>query len=203
MNLKTLAAASAIALLPATGFAAITVNSEGVNGVQLFSLTGSDASTSDVTGGTSGLLLGPSQALDWNMRVINDNGVTDSDGVATYSFTVLEDATVSVTSTQNPFAGLDNLALSLTVGGGAANTTNYTAGAFAALSNISVDAFQTFTVTADWTGISGLFTEIDVDFVLSAVLDNGGNEIPLPATALLLLGALGGLGVVARNRKSS
>ena len=200
MNLKTLVAASAIALLPATSFAAITVNTEGVNGVQLNALSGSDASTGDVLGGTTGLLLGPSQSLDWNMRVINDNGIADSDGTATYQFTVLEDASISLTSTQNPFAGLDNLALSLTVGAGTPNTASYGFGAFAALTNISVSAFETFTVQSSWTGISGLFTEIDVDFVLSAELDQGGTEIPLPATAFLLLGALGGLGFVARKR---
>lgn len=200
MNLKTLAAASIIALLPATGFAAITANTEGVNGVNLFSLTGSDVSTSDTLGNTSAVFFGPSQALDWNMRVINQNGALDSDGVATYQFQVTQDATISVTSTQNPFAGLDNLALSLTVGANAPTTVNYTSGAFAAISNISVGAFETFTVQAAWTGISGLFTEFDVDFVLSAVSPTNPNNIPLPASAILLLGALGGLGYVARKR---
>ena len=53
MNIKTLAAASVIAFLPATAMATITVNTEGVDGVQLNSLVGSGASTSDVTGGVS------------------------------------------------------------------------------------------------------------------------------------------------------
>jgi hypothetical protein len=167
--------------------------------VNLFSLTGSDASTSDVTGTTSAVFFGPAQALDWNMRVINQNGVVDSDGVATYQFQVTQDASISVTSTQNPFAGLDNLALTLTTNNGS-TSTSYTSGAFAAISSISVGAFETFTLETSWTGISGLFTEIDVDFVLSAVADNNPGEIPLPASALLLLGALGGLGYVARKR---
>ena len=211
MNLKTLAAASVIALLPVTSFASITVNTEGVDGVQLNSIVGSSASTSDATGGFSGLFLGPDLALDWNMRVINTAppGPANTDGVATYNFMVQQDASISLSSTQNPFGGLDSLSLDLLVNGGnVASIAAYSFGAFAAvgagsLTNpapVSVSAGDSIQVVSSWTGISGLFTEIEVDFVLSAASDNNPGDIPLPATALLLVGALGGLGFVARKR---
>ncbi len=216
MNLKTLAAASVIAFLPATAMATITVNTEGVDGVQLNSLAGSGASTSDTTGGFSGLFLGPDQALDWNMRVINTAppGSANTDGTATYEFQVLQDATISIQSTQNPFsgAGLDNLSLDLVVSSGpAANIAAYSFGAFAAVgagsqthaTPLSANAGDMITVVSSWTGISGLFTEIEVDFLLSAESDNNPGDIPLPATALLLAGALGGLGFAARKRTRS
>lgn len=214
MNLKTLTAASVIALLPATAMATITVNTEGVDGVQLNSLVGSGASTSDTTGGVSGLLLGPDVAMDWNMRVINTAppGAANTEGTATYQFQVLQDATISISSTQNPFAGLDNLSLDLIVSSGpTANIAAYSFGAFAAVgagsqthaTPLDADAGDTITVVSSWTGISGLFTEIEVDFVLSAVSDNNPGDIPLPATALLLAGALGGLGFAARKRSRS
>lgn len=211
MNIKTLAAASVIALLPAMSFASITVNTEGVDGVQLNSLAGSAASTSDTTGGFSGLFLGPNVALDWNMRVINTAppGPANTDGVATYRFQVTQDATISLSSTQNPFGGLSGLALNLLVNGGnQASIAAYSFGAFAAvgagsLTNstpVSVNAGDTIDIVSSWSGISSLFTEFEVDFMLSAEADNNPGDVPLPATALLLLGALGGLGYVARKR---
>ena len=211
MNLKTLAAASVIALLPAMSFASITVNTEGVDTVQLNSLAGTGATTSDTTGGAAGLFLGPSQALDWNMRVINTAppGPANTDGVATYRFSVTQDATISLSSTQNPFGGLDNLALNLLVNGSnKASIAAYSFGAFAAvgagsLTNptpVSVSAGDTIDVVSSWSGISGLFSEYEVDFLLSAEANNNPGDVPLPATALLLLGALGGLGYVARKR---
>ena len=93
--------------------------------------------------------------------------------------------------------------MSLTVGGGAPISTAYTAGAFASITNVAINAFQTFTVEASWTGFpaSPPFTEFDVDFtVYAGPPGSGGGEVPLPATAVLLLGALGGLGFMARKR---
>jgi hypothetical protein len=203
MSLKTFVAASVIAFLPAMSFASITVNSEGVDGVQLNALSGSVASTSDTLGGASGLLLGPAQALDWNMRVINvaPPGAANTDGAATYRFNVLQNATVFLTSTQNPFAGLDNLSLDLLLNGNnVASVSSYTFGAFAAAGPIIATAGDVIDVVSSWSGITGLFTEIEVDFVLYARAGNNPGDVPLPATALLLVGALGGLGWMARKR---
>ena len=203
MKLKTLVAASVIAFLPATAFASITVDTEGVGGVQLNSLSGSSATTSDTTGGVSGLLLGPENGLHWNMRVVNSAppGPANTDGSATYSFVVLDDAFVNLSSTQNPFGELDNLALELFVNGSSkAAVPNYNFGAMALVANVVAAPGDQIDVVADWTGMSGLFDEVDVDFVLWAQSDNIPGEIPLPATAFLLLGALGGMGLYARKR---
>ncbi|MEE4637936.1 MAG: choice-of-anchor D domain-containing protein [Wenzhouxiangella sp.] len=167
MNLRVVFLFLVAAIAPASGWAAITVNTESVNGVALFSLTGSDVSTADTLGGTSGLFQGIAQALDWNMRVIIQSA-NDADGVAVYRFTVFQDAEIRLTSTQNPFAGLDNLTLMVRVGSGVPVSTQYVDGVFAEIDAVPVGAFETFTVTAQWTSSNGPFTEIDVDFVLVA-----------------------------------
>lgn len=205
MNFKTFAAASVIALLPVASLASITVNTEGVDGVQLYSLTGSAATTSDVTGTISGLLIGPGNSADWNMRVINTSppGPANTEGTATYSFRVLDDTRISMSSTQNPFDSLDNLTLDILVNGvSRASVASYTSGAFAIINPLTVNQNDIIDVVADWSGISGLFNQIDVDFVLAAGSTNVPGAIPLPATALLLVGALGGLGLVARKKRS-
>ncbi len=205
MDLKVFAAASVIALFPLASLASITVNTEGVDGVQLNSLAGSGASTSDTTGTVNGLLLGPGNAPAWNMRVINTPppGSANTEGTATYSFQVLDNTSISLSSTQNPFDGLDNLTLDILVNGTSkATVASYTSGAYAVVNNLSVSQNDQIDVVADWSGISGLFNQIDVDFVLAAGSSNVPGAIPLPATALLLVGALGGLGLVARRKRS-
>ncbi|HKK30706.1 MAG TPA: VPLPA-CTERM sorting domain-containing protein [Alphaproteobacteria bacterium] len=204
MNFKTIAAASVIALLPVTSFASVDVSIEGTDGVGLDGINLGGTSSSDpVDNVTDSLLFGPEFALDWNMRVINTvppAGSFDTQGTAEWNFSIAQVANVAVSSTQNPFGGLTGLTLELlrngtSMGGG---PVAYTAGAFAALDG-NVRGGDTITVRADWASMDGPFSEVDVDFSIYAT-DFDGADIPLPASALLLVGALGGLGFVARKR---
>ncbi len=206
MNFKSIAAASVIALLPATGFATINIGIEGNDGVGLDAVSGSGVTSDPLDNLTNVLLIGPEFALDWNMRVINTlpPGAGNTDATVDFDFVVTQDSTLLVTSTQNPFGQLAGLTLDLLINGASVGPVGYTLGAFAALDTgaVKVTSADSITVRADWSSMPGPFSEVDVDFVLSAS-NFTGTDIPLPASALLLIGALGGLGLVARRRNKA
>ena len=198
MNLKTIAAASVIALLPMASFAAVDVDVTSNDGV------GADAATmiGTLTGqdNTANLIAvaGPAGAFAWNMTIQGIVGDADTGATIDFDFTLGQSADLTLFSTQIPPGNLTDLTIELIQGGSAIGTLTPGANFGGMLQSIAAAAGDV-TVRATWDALAGPFGEVDVDFVLMAE-NFGDNDIPLPASALLLIGALGGLGVLARRK---
>jgi hypothetical protein len=207
MNLKTIAAAASVfALLPATSFASLFLVIQSGDSIGIDGLSGSVVASSGIDNTTDTILLGQQNAKDWNMNVRNTvpPGPAATDAVVDYNFQVTQNAFINVSSTQNPFDQLTGLTLDLLVNGVSIDSATYTSGIYAevASSPVAVTSSDLITVRSSWTSFPGPYSEVDVDFVITAT-DAGPTAIPLPASALLLVGALGGLGLVARKRNAS
>ncbi len=207
MNLKAIAAASVIALAPAVSSAAILVDVDNPPFFQTILADSIGGSIVEAGGagaefdGTANVIgTGIANAQLWEVNAFNTLG-PPTDGVLTFDFDINGDADdVSVTSTQNPLGQLANLTLTLLIDNVVVSTSGYSPSFAQVAAGGVVNDASTVTVQVEWTGFLGPAAFANLDFIISADPFSGGNQVPLPASAMLLVGALGGLGYFARKR---